>query len=583
MILKLIFQSQNPYLAKQAKAILQSKNIEAKVWQEGDIYIETNHLQEAALALEKELYNSLFLKGAKVVEKAIKKEIRDIPSSIGVCQNCVNEMLNPSSRRYYYPFTSCLCCSNQAAFLLKYPFERKNTLFAPFKICKKCQEELKSNPFRKNYPLISCSECNIPLLIHDKKKEFWANDKEEYKKIFEIAANALREGKSVALKTANGFKTFSLQPFKGAKLLIANASKAFEKLLLLPQEKKALFSIERPLMAITIADEKLREKIGAVGEIKAFDDGFTLLLCSELKEEAFIFYKEGKKSDLVMEYLLDPLQYEEMRFMINRNIYLLQGERAILPKPLKNAKCKVLEDLICYENLIDKKKHFEKVACEDVEKEDCATLKSVLLEHKIANEKALGFYFGENIAFYYFNGGCKEIFSFGEIPNEFESKISSYKEGYDKLIKRFFEKFKADIQKGDLWQRVANILGVEGGYEELRLLAMQFGKKGGVSVDCKIEKNRFAYEAFFASLMSYRLAGADNMLLSYSIFESLGEFAGTQLRSMGAEAKTNNFLLAGEYITNTPFLSRFLRHIPIPKCNIQYPVNRINALYGAAN
>jgi len=32
-----------------------------------------------------------------------------------------------------------------------------------------CESELKSNPFRENYPLISCLNCAIPVKMSDKK------------------------------------------------------------------------------------------------------------------------------------------------------------------------------------------------------------------------------------------------------------------------------------------------------------------------------------------------------------------------------------------------------------------------------
>ena len=50
-----------------------------------------------------------------------------LPLNIAPCPTCQKEMFDVSSRRYYYPFTSCNHCGSQHPFLTKYPYERANT------------------------------------------------------------------------------------------------------------------------------------------------------------------------------------------------------------------------------------------------------------------------------------------------------------------------------------------------------------------------------------------------------------------------------------------------------------------------
>ena len=593
MVLKLIFDSHNTYLAQRAKRILAAHKIEAKVTQERDVYIEAEDIVEASKILEQELYNSLFFKGAEVVDEARGDEAKLMPYSLGVCPRCIKQMLDPNSRRYFYPFSSCATCSNQAAFA-NFPYTRQNSLFSAFKPCKECQKEQAKNPYFKDYPLISCSKCNVPIVVRDKAKEFWANESSEFKEAFSILANALKDGKKVAIKHVDGYRSYSLRPFVGAKLLIANAALALPKLLLLHQEKSSLFSIERPQIFATVASSELKEQIGDIARVMAFDDGFSFLLISLLQDEAFLFYEESSAADLVMDYLLEPKRYAPLRLLQIKRHRVFEGERALLPKPLASQRCVVEGEYVLYDGVLDKKDSFEEIVCSEVVAFDDtiehsnikraelapAALASVAKEHGI-EDKMLGFYFGKQKRFYYYDKKrWRLVFDFGQIPQNLEQAIAMARKGSDKLIQNFLGRFNVDIESGDFWQRAARIIGVDGGYEELRLIGMHYGGKSGVSIDCRVQEDRFSYEAFYASLMSFRLAEAKSTLLAYSIFESLGEFVSQQLRSLGAELKVEHFLLAGKFITNSPFMSRFTRNVPNVKLNQEFPTDGFNGIYG---
>jgi hypothetical protein len=434
------------------------------------------------------------------------------------------------------------------------------------------------------------------VVIQNFQKEFWANEKDEFKRLFEIAANALRDGKSVAIKTLGGFKRFSLKPTQESKLLLCNLEKAKQKLLLLKQELQALFSIERPKIFATLADEELKEMLGAVVEVKAFDDGFTLLLANELKDEPFVFYEEHSKADFVMEYFLEIEPPKESHLFFNKHHrFIAEGERFVVPQPIRSKKSVVHKEWLLHEGVLDRIEKFDRVeASEIVVFEEgvvehgnvrlkdfgAAALRSVLKEHSM-QEKALGLYFSEQKRFYYLDEkGEKEVFDFGEIPKNLKSAIASLREGSDKLVERFFSEYNAQIEEGDFWERAASIVGIEGGFEELRKAAMSFGGRGGLSVDCRIAGKRFEYESFYASLMSYKLAGADSVTLAYSLFESLGDFCSNAIRDMAAQIGVQQFVLAGRYIAVTPFFSRFVRNLPTTKTNISLPVDDINGIIG---
>ncbi len=596
MILKFRYLSNTPHFAKRIEAIAKNVGGVYHLRQDRDIYLKIENYEAFAKAADALLYNSIFFQGVEAIDGLKGEEIKNLPLSVGICQNCIKEMLDPASRRYYYPFTSCASCGNQHALFVHYPFKRANTLFAPIKPCKACQDELANNPFRRNYPLISCTECNVPVVIQNFHKEFWANEKEEFKRLFAIAANALRDGKSVAVKTLNGFKRFSLKPTPNAKLLICNLQKAKQKLLLLQQELQTLFSIERPKIFATLADEELKEVLGAVVEVKAFDDGFTFLLAHELGDQPFLFYEEHSKADFVMEYFLEIQPPRESHLFFNKHHrFIAEGERFVVPLHTRSPRTAVYKEYLLHEGVLDRIDKFEHVETGEVvvfeegavehsnvvlKSFGVAAVRSVCKEHGISGN-VLGLYFGDEKRFYYLNEKSeKEVFDFGSIPQNIKEAIATLREGSDRLVKKFFQTFEVEMEEGDFWERAAAIIGIDGGFEALQKAAMSFGGKGGLSVDCRIKDKRFEYESFYASLMSYRLAGVDSVTLAYSLFESLGDFCSNALRDMAAEIGVQQFVLAGRYIAVTPFFSRFVRNLPTTKTNIALPVDDINGIIG---
>jgi hypothetical protein len=203
-----------------------------------------------------------------------------------------------------------------------------------------------------------------------------------------------------------------------------------------------------------------------------------------------------------------------------------------------------------------------------------------MMEHNIKN-RALGVYFSDKKAFYYLDDTeAKEIFSFKDIKKDLKNSIISLREGSDKLVEKFFANFDVDIENGDFWQRAGAIIGVEGGFEALNKIALGYGGKGGLSVDCRIRDGGFDYESFYSSLMSYKLAEVDEVTLAYSIFESLGDFLSNTLKDAAAKIGVNQFLICGKYIANSALFSRFVRNLPNAKTNISLPVDEINLLVG---
>ena len=113
--------------------------------------------------------------------------------------------------------------------------------------------------------------------------------------------------------------------------------------------------------------------------------------------------------------------------------------------------------------------------------------------------------------------------------------------------------------------------------------ALAFLGKGGVQIDTRIKDNRFDNYAFLASIMSYLIAGVEEELLCYSIYESFGDYIGEIAGQLVAKTKTNRIVFTGETLANQALYAGIRRHLGrykllFPKV---YPIGKSAAIHGA--
>ncbi|OQX75314.1 MAG: hypothetical protein B6D54_06065, partial [Epsilonproteobacteria bacterium 4484_65] len=122
-IFEIAFSSNKNYIANLIRAYAMQEEIEVDVLQTTDKIImtfnkEDEKLEGFLLGLETILPASLFLAQGKHYfsdEKPAQMPVDEthLPLNIAPCPTCQKEMFDVSSRRYYYPFTSCNHCGSQ--------------------------------------------------------------------------------------------------------------------------------------------------------------------------------------------------------------------------------------------------------------------------------------------------------------------------------------------------------------------------------------------------------------------------------------------------------------------------------------
>ncbi|MCF6340625.1 MAG: hypothetical protein L3J10_07750 [Sulfurimonas sp.] len=634
-VLEIKNTSQQNYIKNYIISIIREFGINADVVHDSEKMLfafESKHtkLQECLDSIAKHLPASIFLKGSSSYTiddepSTLPKKENEFTLNLGLCPSCQKEMFDVTSKRYYYPFSSCSCCGGNYSFVNAYPYNRSNSSLRFIVACKVCQSEIESVGLKEQHHLNSCHDCGIAVKLTNKSTQRYANDAGSFRTMFEVTAKAIKDNKRVLIKTTMGYRVFykAKNLNNNSILMMINAGKITDNLSLITEEFNALLSIERPILNVTLKNEELKSLAGAnTAYVKYPDDGFCILLGVELQKLGFEFISyedcdESCDADIKMDYDLEINSQSDMRFFINKDMqFIAEGERVSFPS--KNLYVKnilsVSDDFIGIPQdgkiFFDTMEHFDSVNVEKANviegldekyhslqstfiKEE-ASFMSVIAEHNLFEKKCVGAYFDEVPSFLYYDG--KNVLRIVP-PKEFNASnilqdISDLRDGSDKLLTNLqtrmpeiYKKLEAlQIKESvKLFDAVAILLDLED--ESMRGVtkeAMKFIGKGGIQIDTHVKDNRFDYAAFLASIISYQLAGVSTSILSYSIFESFGDYFSEIIGELKDKTKATEIILCGTHFSNQSLFSRMQRNLKMtpPHMNINYPIGRQNVVVG---
>ncbi len=185
-----------------------------------------------------------------------------IPPDLAMCEHCLREVLDPSDRRFRYPFNSCAWCGPRYSMMRSVPYDRENTSMNDFPLCEQCLSEYRdpNNVRRFHAQGISCPRCGPRLWL-----ETVDGERIECRDPLREAARLIEEGFIVAVKGLGGYHVACLasdddvvrklrerkrRPTKPFAVMALDTDVASRLVEMSDRAKAILQSAERPILLL---------------------------------------------------------------------------------------------------------------------------------------------------------------------------------------------------------------------------------------------------------------------------------------------------------------------------------------------
>lgn len=148
-----------------------------------------------------------------------------IPPDIGICPDCLSEVLSLGNRRFMYPLNSCAWCGPRFSMIEKIPYDRENTSMRDFPMCPNCLEEYENPSFLRRFHAQGncCPDCGPKVWLEDEKGPVVVENP-----ILE-ASKLIDEGFIVAVKGLGGFHIACLASDDEVVLKLRRRKRRYEK------------------------------------------------------------------------------------------------------------------------------------------------------------------------------------------------------------------------------------------------------------------------------------------------------------------------------------------------------------------
>ena len=251
-----------------------------------------------------------------------------VSPDVATCDDCLDELLDPTDRRYRYPFTNCTNCGPRFTITRSVPYDRATTTMSGFTMCHDCRREYEDPANRRFHAQPNaCPVCGPRVRLLDRfGHELHAKPEDPIAR----AARVLRGRAIVAIKGLGGyhlacdpFDEKAVRTLRGRKvrqdkpfaLMAGDLAQVREICRVSPEEEVLLTSPARPIVLLECRKnsgvaEEVAPRQKTLGVMLAYtplhhlllrDTGIPLVMTSGNNSDEPIAYRDEEALDQLCE------------------------------------------------------------------------------------------------------------------------------------------------------------------------------------------------------------------------------------------------------------------------------------------
>ena len=124
-----------------------------------------------------------------------------ISPDLPLCGDCLEELFDPSDRRFWYPYINCTNCGPRYSVVVDLPYDRPNTTMQSWPLDDYCNQEYQDPGNRRFHAQpVACSSCGPAYYLRSQAEEIRGSEPS-----IRRAAQHLSDGEIVAVKGLGGY------------------------------------------------------------------------------------------------------------------------------------------------------------------------------------------------------------------------------------------------------------------------------------------------------------------------------------------------------------------------------------------
>ena len=158
-------------------------------------------------AIETSASNAAIAPGFTIIDSVAGMARTEVSPDAAICATCADEVLDPFTRRFRYPFTNCTHCGPRLSIVEQVPYDRATTTMAPFPLCPACGAEYRDPADRRFHAeATACHVCGPRARLVRFDGAAFSYEQHSMLDDVDAAMSLIQKGEIVAIKALGGYQ-----------------------------------------------------------------------------------------------------------------------------------------------------------------------------------------------------------------------------------------------------------------------------------------------------------------------------------------------------------------------------------------